>query len=149
MKINTKVRYGIRAMIEIALHWEAREGVFQREIAEQQEISFKYLDSIVASLKAAGLIRTADGRGSGYVLSQDPGSITVYDVYKAFENELCIVDCLSEGKDCPRDQICAMQDFWSGFNQHMIDYLESTCIGDLAEKQKELQKSDVLNMYII
>ena len=149
MKINTKVRYGIRAMIEIALHWEKQEGVFQREIADRQEISFKYLDAIVSSLKASGLIQTAEGRGSGYILSREPENITVYDVYKAFENELCIVDCLSEAKDCPRDQVCATKEFWKGFNEHMISYLEAKTIAELAKRQEELQNSDALNMFII
>ncbi len=97
------------AMIEIADNWNGK-GVFQKEISEKQEISFKYLDAIISSLKASGLIVNAEGRGSGYKLSRKPESITVYDVYKAFENDLCIVDCLSGGHDCPKDQGLTHQD---------------------------------------
>ncbi|HEC42202.1 MAG TPA: Rrf2 family transcriptional regulator [Bacteroides sp.] len=148
MKINTKVRYGIRTMIEIAINWNG-EGVFQREIAERQEISFKYLDHIISSLKASGLILNAEGRGSGYKLSRDPEKISVYDVYRAFENDLCVIDCLSPGGECKRDQICPTKDFWHQFNVHMIDFLSSKSIGELAKKQKELQQSEELNMFFI
>jgi len=148
MKVNTKVRYGIRTMIEIALNWNG-EGVFQKEISQKQEISFKYLDQIISSLKASGLIVNSEGRGSGYKLSRDPESISVYDVYRAFENDLCIVDCLSAGTDCKRDHICPTKDFWQQFNKHMVDFLDSTTIGDLAEKQRKLQQSEELNMFFI
>ena len=148
MKINTKVRYGIRTMIEIALHWKG-EGVFQKEISERQEISFKYLDQIISSLKVSGLILNSEGRGSGYKLSRDPESISVYDVYRAFENELCIIDCLANGSDCNRDQICPTKDFWHQFNIHMVEFMDSTSIADLVEKQKELQQSEELNMFFI
>jgi Rrf2 family protein len=148
MKINTKIRYGIRTMIEIGLNWEG-EGVFQKEISRNQEISFKYLDQIISALKASGLILNSEGRGSGYRLSREPESITVYDVYKAFENDLCVVDCISAGSDCNRDQICPTKDFWHQFNQHMVDFMESTSIGDLVKKQKELLQSEELNMFVI
>jgi len=148
MKINTKVRYGIRTMIEIAVHWNG-EGVFQKDISERQEISFKYLDQIISSLKASGLILNTEGRGSGYRLSRDPDTITVYDVYRTFENDLCIIDCLASGSDCKRDQICPTKDFWYDFNKHMIEFMKSTNIGDLAKKQKELQQSEELNMFFI
>ena len=148
MKINTKVRYGIRTMIEIALHWNGK-GVFQREISERQEISFKYLDHIISSLKVSGLILNAEGRGSGYKLARDPEKISVYDVYKAFENDLCVLDCLAPGSECKRNQICPVRDFWHNFNLHMIDFLASTSIGELAKKQLELQQSEEMNMFFI
>ena len=148
MKINTKVRYGIRTMIEIAMHWNG-EGVFQKEISRRQEISFKYLDQIISLLKASGLILNKEGRGSGYKLSRDPERISVYDVYRAFENDLCIIDCLSPGSDCKRDQICPTKDFWHQFNVHMIDFMDSTTLSDLVKKQKELQQSEELNMFFI
>lgn len=148
MKINTKVRYGIRTMIEIAMNWNVK-GIYQKEISENQEISFKYLDQIISSLKASGLIVNWEGRGSGYRLSRDPESISVYDVYRAFENELCIIDCLSSGSDCKRDQICPTKDFWHEFNVHMVEFMESMSIGKLAEKQKKLQQSEEMNMFFI
>jgi Rrf2 family protein len=148
MKINTKVRYGLRAMIEIAIHRNGG-GVLQKEISENQEISFKYLDTIISTLKASGLIINAEGRGSGYRLSKEPDGITVYDVYKAFESDLCLIDCLDPGRDCPRNGICPTKDFWHDFNKQMIEFMSSVSIGELAEKQKKLKLSEELNMFFI
>ncbi|NLB92194.1 MAG: Rrf2 family transcriptional regulator, partial [Bacteroidales bacterium] len=69
MKFNTRTRYGIRAMLEIASH-PAEQGVFQKDIAENQEISIKYLDHIIRDLKVAGLLVNAKGKKSGYVLTR-------------------------------------------------------------------------------
>ena len=148
MKFNTKTRYGIRTMIEIAMHWNSR-GVLQKDISERQEISFKYLDQIIASLKASGLIVNSSGRMSGYILSKDPEEISVYDVYKAFEHELVIIDCLTREGICKRDSLCAARDFWNDLNNIIIEYLESTKLIDLAQKQRQINDSEVANMFYI
>ena len=148
MKFNTKTRYGIRAMIELGMHWKGN-GVFQKEIAERQEISFKYLDQLISSLKAAGLIENASGRMSGYILSKDPGEISIYDIYKAFEPELAIIDCLSDEGDCSRKSTCASNEFWNELNRLIINYLESAKLKDLAEKQKQINESQEASMYYI
>jgi Rrf2 family protein len=148
MKFNTKTRYGIRTMIELAMHWKEK-GVFQKEISERQEISFKYLDHLIASLKASGLIENAGGRMSGYVLTKDPEDINVYDIYKAFEPELAIIDCLADDSNCMRNGTCATKDFWNGLNKLIIEYLEGTRLQDLAQKQKQINESQADSMFYI
>jgi Rrf2 family protein len=148
MKFNTKTRYGIRTMIELGMNWN-HTGVFQKEISERQEISFKYLDQLISSLKASGLIENAGGRMSGYVLSKDPETISVYDIYKAFQPELAVADCLAEDTDCMRKGICAAREFWEGLNKLIIDYLEGTKLKDLAAKQKQINESQAQNMFYI
>ncbi len=148
MKFNTKTRYGIRAMIELGMHWKGK-GVFQKDISERQEISFKYLDHIIASLKSSGLIENSGGRMSGYVLSRDPEDISIYDIYKAFEAELAVTDCVAEENICKRSGICASQEFWNGLNKIIIDYLESTKLNDLAQKQKKINDSQAASMFYI
>lgn len=148
MKFNTKTRYGLRTMIELAMNSKDK-GVFQKEIAERQEISFKYLDQIIAALKASGLIENFEGRMSGYTLSRDPDRISVYDVYKAFESEMVIIDCLKEEGICSRDRNCATREFWNGLNKLIVRYLESTDLGKLARKQEQLDRKNTANMYYI
>ena len=109
MKFNTKTRYGLRTMIEIAMH-RGEGGILQKEISERQEISFKYLDAIIASLKASGLIVNAAGRMSGYILSRNPEDISVYDIYKAFEKELLVADCLAEESSVKQDFFCSAKE---------------------------------------
>lgn len=148
MKFNTKTRYGIRTMLELALHREG-EGVFQKEISQRQEISFKYLDQLISSLKASGLIANAGGRMSGYVLTKDPADISIYDIYKAFEPSLAIADCLSEDRDCTRSGTCAVKEFWDGLNRLIIGYLEDTKLQDLAQKQRKMNEEKAAPMFHI
>ena len=79
MKINTKVRYGLRAMIDIAEHQE-KGSTLQKVIAERQEIPIKFLDIIITGLKNNGLILSKAGKGTGYRLTRNPDQISVYDI---------------------------------------------------------------------
>jgi Rrf2 family protein len=135
-------------MIEIAMNGDGK-GVYQKEISERQEISFKYLDQIIASLKASGLIVNSEGRMSGYVLSRDPEQINVYDVYKAFGHELMIIDCLKGEGHCMRESQCATREFWNGLNELIVEYLESTSLKDLAEKQETINERESASMFYI
>jgi len=148
MKVNTKTRYGLRTMIELAMHGND-SGVYQKEISERQEISFKYLDQIIASLKASGLILNAEGRMSGYVLSQNPEEINIYDVYKAFQHELRIIDCLDGEGNCSRENKCATREFWSDLNSLIVNYLKSTNLKDLAEVQEAINERESESMFYI
>jgi Rrf2 family protein len=148
MKINTKTRYGLRTMMEIAMQGDGR-GVFQKEISERQEISFKYLDQIIASMKASGLIANSGGRMSGYILSREPEKISVYDIYKAFEHDLMIVDCLHGESHCRREPSCATKEFWKELNDLNVNYLKSTNLKDLARKQQAINERESANMYYI
>jgi Rrf2 family protein len=148
MKFNTKTRYGLRTMIDIAIHGNEK-GVFQKEISQRQEISFKYLDQIIAALKTSGLILNAEGRMSGYMLSRDPELINVYDIYKAFAHELVIIDCLREEIHCKRESFCATREFWNGLNGLIVDYMESTTLKQLAERQEVLDQREPASMFYI
>lgn len=148
MKFNTKTRYGLRTMIELAMHG-TDSGVYQKEISEWQEISFKYLDQIIASLKASGLIVNAEGRMSGYILSRNPEEINIYDVYKAFQHELMIIDCLKGDGNCSREGKCATRDFWNGLNTLIVEYLESTNLKDLARQQEAINERESASMFYI
>ncbi len=148
MKFNTKTRYGLRTMIELAIHGNGK-GVLQKEISERQEISFKYLDQIIASLKASGLIAKAEGRMSGYTITKDPARISVYDIYQAFEHELLIIDCLAGAGICRRDRLCAAREFWKDLNNLIVEYMKSTNLTKLAQKQEKINESEAANMFHI
>jgi Rrf2 family protein len=148
MKLNTKIRYGVRTMIELALDYNGK-GLFQKDISERQNISYKYLDHIISALKARGLISNVDGKKSGYRLSRLPEEITIYDVYKAFEPELLIVDCLTVDGQCANEKACAAQQLWFGLNTIIIDYLKSQTLKELAEKQQKLNNEQADAMFVI
>ena len=121
MKINTKIRYGMRAMIDIASS-QNPEGVLQKDISLHQDISLKYLDSIIAALKLKGLIANSKGKGSGYKLTRDPNEITVWDIYTAFELTI-IVDCIENKEFCNRSCDCKSRDYWIEFKKDLIELL--------------------------
>ncbi len=88
-------------MLELTLQEDSEEGTLQKEIAENQDVSVKYLDHIIADLKAAGLVVNVGGKKSGYRLNKPAEEISIYDIYVAFENELVIIDCLHINGECP------------------------------------------------
>ena len=136
MKFNTKTRYGVRTMLELALKVDQEEGVFQKEIAENQLVSIKYLDHIIASLKAAGLLVNVGGKKSGYKLNKPADQISIYDVYTAFEDKLAIIDCLLVDGTCPTKHTCVLKEFWCGLNTTIRTSMESMNLKELAEKHR-------------
>lgn len=125
-------------MLEIALG-ENEKGVLQKEISDHQKISVKYLDNIIASLKTAGLITTARGKKSGYRTTREPGQIKILDIYKAFEPEIAVVDCMSNNHECELAETCGARDFWDGLNARITDYFQSCTLEDLVNSHKEKQ----------
>lgn len=114
MRVNTKIRYGLRTMIEIASTQDPN-GVLQKEIAKSQHISLKYLDPIISALKLKGLITNSKGRGSGYRLTRAPKDITMYDIYTAFE-QIVIIECVNNLSYCERSMHdCKGRNYWHEF----------------------------------
>jgi Rrf2 family protein len=118
-------------MIELA-NDKANEGVYQKDISKNQDISIKYLDQIIHSLKVAGLITNVKGKKSGYILTKKPSEILIYDIHRAFENDICVIDCMSANFKCDRLTGCTVQSFWRGLNQLVIDYFKNTTLEDVA-----------------
>lgn len=139
MKVNTKTRYGIRAILELALK-KPGNGIYQKDISRNQDISYKYLDQIIAGLKSAGLITSLSGKKSGYMLTREPDKINTYDIYTAFNSSLSVVDCLSNHGICLREESCAARSFWEGLNKVVVEYLKSKTVNDLLTDQVELDK---------
>ena len=124
----------MRVVLELALNADIEGGTFQKEIAESQDVSVKYLDHIIASLKKAGLINNIGGKKSGYILSKPANEITVYDVYSAFEDDLAIIDCLVSDGECPRGAMCVMKDYWCELNDTIRNNMQEMNMQLMAEK---------------
>lgn len=117
-------------MIEIA-NGDSNKGVFQKDVAQNQNLSNKYLDQIIHSLKTADLICNTRGKKSGYILTRGPKEITVYDIHRAFESDICLVDCVSGHFICERAEGCHARNFWSGLNAMVIAYFKSVTLDDI------------------
>jgi Rrf2 family protein len=140
MKFSTKIRYGIRTMLEIALN-EEDNGILQKQIAKNQGLSFKYLDQIISSLKTADLISTVRGKKSGYKLTKKASEITILDIHNAFEPGIQIVDCLSEHINCPAEKKCAPKNLWQGLNECIENYLTNITLEDLKNDQIKMNSA--------
>ncbi|HHU58048.1 MAG TPA: Rrf2 family transcriptional regulator [Bacteroidales bacterium] len=138
MKITTKTRYGLRAMIEIARETN-KQGILQKEIARRQDLSNKYLDQIVLGLKLADLIMNVHGKKSGYILARPAEEITLFDIYQAFEPPFHLVDCLAPNYLCAKEKVCSAKHFWQGLNKVIIDYFKSFTLQQLLDHQIELE----------
>jgi Rrf2 family protein len=127
-------------MIELAMN-NTSEGVYQKDIAKNQDISIKYLDQIIHSLKVAGLISNVKGKKSGYILTKKPSEISIYEIHRAFENDICVIDCMSSNYHCDRMVGCTVQKFWKGLNQVVMDYFKNTTLEDIASGNSKFENN--------
>ena len=134
MLISTKGRYALRVMIDLA---EVGSGEFisLKEIAKRQEISEKYLESIIRTLVKANVVESLRGKGGGYRLTKNPEQYTVGSILRLTEESLAPVACLEEtAGTCPRSGQCRTLALWQGLDKVIQDYLESVTIADLIEQ---------------
>jgi len=106
-------------------------GVLQKEIAEIQLISIKYLDQIISALKAAELIVNVKGKKSGYILTKDPSEIKMLDIYSAFEGGIYVIDCLNNAVQCEFQDKCKSLVFWEGLNNLVQNYFTTVTLQDV------------------
>ena len=131
MLISTKGRYALRVLTDMAEH-QSDGYVPLKEIAQRQEISEKYLESIIKTLVKEGVLVGLRGKGGGYRLSQDPEHFTVGSILRLTEGTLSPVSCLEEGAaPCGRAADCRTLSLWQGLNQVICEYLEGYTIADL------------------
>lgn len=135
MKFSTKVRYGVRAMVDLAVR-NSGTPVLVKDIASRQEISGRYLEHLMLVLKKAGFIRSIRGSKGGYVLARDPSDVTMRDIVEALEGSLSPVECIEDGRVCSRSGTCAARDMWTRVKTGMVRALESVTLKDLADAQK-------------
>lgn len=147
MKISTKVRYGLRFLMDLAMH-ENTGNVKLKDIAHRQGISGKYLWQVVTPLKSAGLIRTVAGPGGGYQLTQSPSAVTLHDLLSILEGDGGLVDCTPASAPCERASECAARMAWAALDKALASEARSINLGDLVAKQRELESNKSLN-YVI
>lgn len=134
MLISTKGRYALRVMIDLAEH-QSEEFISLKEIAQRQEISEKYLESIIRMLVKARVVESLRGKGGGYRLRKAPEQYTVDSILRLTEESLAPVACLeSNAEACSRSGGCRTLALWQGLDKVIREYLESVTIADLADQ---------------
>lgn len=136
MKISTKGRYAIRVMIDLAEH-NTGEFIPLMDIAKRQEISEKYLESIVVILSRNGFLISLRGKGGGYKLARQPEQYTIGSILKLTENSLAPVACLEHKPNtCERAMECSTLKMWEGLEKVIDEYLEGITIADLMRENQ-------------
>ena len=134
MIVSTKGRYALRVMVYLALH-STEEHIPLKEIAEDEGISQKYLESIMTILSKAGLVDAVHGKGGGYRLNRAPGEYTVGSVLKLTEGSLAAVSCTTQGPAaCSRSTCCQTKPMWDKLDAMIDQFFEGITLADLLQE---------------
>lgn len=135
MTVSTKGRYGLRLLLDIALHQE-HGAVNLNDIAQRQEISPKYLWQVINPLRAGGIVRVTRGAKGGYVLARSAESITLCDVLELLEGPVALVDCVDSQEVCERSGSCVTREVWSELTGVIQKALRGFTLADIVERAR-------------
>ena len=130
MKVSTKCRYGIRAVIEIARN-RNQVPTKRSDIASIQRIPNSYLENILIALKHSNIVISIRGAGGGFILKRPPEQISILDVFEALQGDLALLDCIDSPEVCDRSANCIVRPVWIEMQEAQKDVLRKISIGDL------------------
>ena len=134
MMVSTRGRYALRVLVDLAEH-QSDGYITLKEIAGRQEISEKYLETIVKDLVKLRVLEGVRGKGGGYRLDKKPEEINVLEILRVMEGTLAPVACLAQdSKPCSRSADCRTLPLWQGLDQVVSDYLGKFTIQDLVKQ---------------
>ena len=140
MKISAKARYGLRILMDIALHETPDRPRLMKEICEAQDLSEKFTSRLVIPLREKGMIHSLRGKQGGFRLAKSPADITLLDVIETLQGPISLLDCLSEAESCARTATCPTRLIWSDVNTAIKNTLQAitleTILGRLAGTKK-------------
>jgi Rrf2 family protein len=141
MRISTRGRYALRAMVDLAQHGD-RGPVSRQDIAERQEISADYLAQLFMPLQSAGLVEGVKGPGGGYRLTRAPSLIRPGDVVRAVEGPVAVVHCTlpcpHKDRACRRMDRCVTHLLWKRVSEAVTEVLDSVTLRELADEAVQL-----------
>ena len=137
MIVSTKGRYALRVMVYFVLNGGEDKYIPLKEIAEAEDISQKYLESIMTTLSKAGFVDAIHGKGGGYKLNRKPEEYTVGSILKLTEGSLAAVSCTSQGAAaCSRTECCQAKPMWDRLEKLIDDFFEGITLADLLKDGK-------------
>lgn len=149
MKMSTRARYAIRALIDIAANANGKP-VLLRDVARRQEISRMYLERVVAPLILAGILRSERGPGGGVRLVKETQEVTLTQIVLLTEGSLAPVECVDDVSYCSRHRACVTRELWSDLRYAVTQYLDSITLEDLVQRhKKKIGELPIANTYDI
>ncbi len=140
MRITTKVRYGLRALLEIATRSKDREPIPLSAISDSQEISRKYLEQLVGALRKANLVGSRKGVRGGYYLVREPSEISLWDVITSLEGRVPLVDCIPHPELCSRSAFCTTRSIWELLDTRLEEFWRGFTLQDLLDRLPEIEQ---------
>ncbi len=135
MKMSTKGRYAVMAMIDIGTHSQGKP-VSLGEIADRQDISQEYLEQLFGKLRRANLVASARGPGGGYMLAREAADIQIADIIAAVDEPLRVTRCEGDAVNgCVKGTRCCAHDLWSSMGRQMMNFLDSITLDDVVSKR--------------
>ena len=132
MKLTTKGRYAVTAMLDLALRYD-KGAVTLADIAKRQGISLSYLEQLFAKLRRSGLVDSVRGPGGGYTLALEPNKISVAEIVVAINENIDATRCGGE-KNCHGDETCLTHQLWEDLSTRIHEFLNGITLGDLVTK---------------
>jgi Rrf2 family iron-sulfur cluster assembly transcriptional regulator len=135
MRLTTKGRFAVTAMIDLALRGE--DGpVALASVSERQQISLSYLEQLFGKLRRFNLVESVRGPGGGYCIARPLDKVAVADIIRAVDEQLDATQCGGR-ENCHDEHRCMTHDLWSTLNAKMFEYLASVTLADLVDRQKK------------
>lgn len=136
MRISTKIRYGARAMLELASRYG--EGPIElKEIAQKEDISIKYLEQVIVPLRTAGLVKSVRGSKGGYSLGKPPSEICLNDLVEILDGQINLIECLRDPKACQKVSSCVTRDIWGEVSDAINKIFRSITFEEMVNRKKE------------
>ena len=137
MRIPMKVDYGVRALVQLALHY-GEDPVHTADIAYSQGIPEAYLDQLMTTLNKLGFVSSRRGPQGGHRLAMHPQEINLHMVMKSLDSSLSPLDCLINPNDCVFSESCAQQEVWKSVEDAVRQVLHNITLSDLVQRQRHL-----------
>ena len=134
MRLTTKGRYAVTAMLDLALHQSQRPITLQ-DIAMNQEISLSYLEQLFARLRQHGLVYGTRGPGGGYRLARGMGDIYIADIISAVDEKADFTQCGGK-KDCHEGEECLTHELWTALSEKIYQFLDEISLNDLVQRPR-------------
>ncbi|MGL4730821.1 MAG: RrF2 family transcriptional regulator [Clostridium sp.] len=131
MKLSTKGRYGVKAMVDLAINY-GKNPISIKVISERQKISEYYLEQLFSTLRKAGLIKSIRGAAGGYVLAKAPEEVTIYDILEVLEGPIEISTCL-DSDCCDNIDCCATRMVWKKIKESIDSVTTSITLKDIVD----------------
>ncbi|MCI6277211.1 MAG: Rrf2 family transcriptional regulator [Clostridium sp.] len=131
MKLSTKGRYGVKAMVDLAINY-GKEPISIKAISQRQHVSEYYLEQLFSPLRKSGLIKSIRGAQGGYVLNRDPKDIKISEIMYILEGPIEISDCV-DGSSCNNIDCCATRLLWEKIKHSIDSVMESVTLQDIVD----------------